>query len=141
MKPSARRLRNLLLAMAAATATAAAILYLFRDNLVYYRAPAEVAGGKIAEGQTVRLGGMVKEGSIGDEGGRTVFILTDFTAEVRVLTVAALPSLFKENSGAVVEGSLDSQGDFVASRVLAKHDENYRPPKGYIAGQTSEYVE
>ena len=131
MKPSSRRLRGLLLALALASAAAAAVLHLFRDSLVYYRTPGEVAAAEVKVGEVIRLGGLVKADSLTNDGEVTIFVLTDFADEVKVETKAALPSLFKENNGAVVEGALSEGGAFVATRVLAKHDENYRPPEGY----------
>lgn len=139
MKPSARRLVGLLVALALAGGAAAAVLFAFRDSLVYYRTPSEVAAGEIAVGEVIRLGGLVKADSIGGDRGTTVFVLTDLVGEVAVRTIAVLPSLFKENSGAVVEGSLAADGSFVATRVLAKHDENYRPPEGYSKGYSGDY--
>ena len=137
MKPSARRLLILLASLLATSSLAAGLLYVFRDNLVYYRTPTDFVEGKVTQGEMVRLGGMVAENSIQNLEGVTVFTVTDFKNRITVHTTASLPSLFKENSGAVAEGQLGSDGVFMASRILAKHDENYRPPATYPDTDTS----
>ncbi len=102
------------------------------DALVYYLTPTELmARGDAAYGQSVRLGGLVKAGSI-EQGASAdlTFVLTDQTTDVTVHSDTLPPSSFRENSGAVVEGTLQSNGTFQASQVLVKHDENYVAPSG-----------
>jgi cytochrome c-type biogenesis protein CcmE len=102
------------------------------DALVYYQTPTELmARGDAAYGQPVRLGGLVKAGSIqrGTSADIT-FVVTDQTTDVTVHSDVLPPTSFRENSGAVVEGTLQRNGVFEASQVLVKHDENYVAPTG-----------
>lgn len=99
------------------------------DNLVYYWSPSELrasAGG--GSGGTVRLGGLVKAGSVRVEGTSTVFTVEDHGATVEVRTAAIPPQMFREGIGVVVEGSLGPDGVFESKRLLVKHDENYKAP-------------
>lgn len=106
------------------------------NALVYYQEPAELlARGDAAIGETVRLGGLVKVGSVErEEPGEPYqlrFVLTDGEAEIPVLATNAPTASFREGSGAVVEGALGDDGIFVATQVIVKHDENYEaPPPG-----------
>lgn len=109
----------------------ALILNAFRQNLVFFHTPTEVATGQVPQGRVFRIGGMVVPGSIQrDADGQTVrFAITDTAQIVKVVYKGALPDLFKETKGAVAQGSLGDSGVFVATQVLAKHDENYMPPE------------
>jgi cytochrome c-type biogenesis protein CcmE len=99
------------------------------NALVYYLTPTELlARGDAAFGQTVRLGGLVKAGSMQGPDTNLSFVLTDGTNEIRVHTSTAPPALLRENVGAVVEGILGSNRIFEATQVLVKHDENYVAP-------------
>ena len=99
------------------------------NALVYYLTPTElVARGDSAVGQAVRLGGLVKAGSIAGEAPDLTFVLTDGTTEMRVHAVSAPTQSFREGIGAVVEGTLRADGVFEASQVIVKHDENYMAP-------------
>jgi cytochrome c-type biogenesis protein CcmE len=111
----------------------AVIAYLAFSNvgnaLVYYVTPTELmARGDPAIGQTVRLGGLVKAGSIAGEAPDLTFVLTDGTTDMRVHAVSAPTQSFREGIGAVVEGVLGADGVFEASQVIVKHDENYVAP-------------
>jgi cytochrome c-type biogenesis protein CcmE len=98
--------------------------------LVYYLTPSELlARGDGAIGETVRLGGQVKVGSISGDPTDLTFVLTDPDAEITVHSTAAPTRSFREGSGAVVEGALGSDGVFEATRVIVKHDENYQAPE------------
>jgi cytochrome c-type biogenesis protein CcmE len=98
--------------------------------LVYYLTPSELlARGDAAIGETVRLGGQVKVGSISGDPTDLTFVLTDPDAEITVHSTASPTRSFREGSGAVVEGSLGSDGVFEATRVIVKHDENYQAPE------------
>lgn len=129
----ARHKRFLLIGVALALLGAATALVLnaFRSNLVFFHTPSEVAAGEVPHGRTFRVGGMVLAGSIQrDADGQTVrFSITDTAKVVPVVYKGALPDLFKETKGAVAQGELGDDGVFVASQVLAKHDENYMPPE------------
>ncbi|MEQ8604816.1 MAG: cytochrome c maturation protein CcmE [Marivibrio sp.] len=113
------------------------MLFAFRDNVVFFFGPSEVEAGKVAEGQTFRLGGLVKDGSVERRGaqdqGAVWFTVTDNAADVRVRFAGLLPDLFREGQGIVALGALDDQGIFVADEVLAKHDETYMPPEAVEA--------
>ena len=129
MKP--RHKRALIIVGALATLAIAAVLILnaLNSNIALYVTPSEVAAGKAPKGQTFRIGGMVKDGSLKRDELVVHFIITDLVQEIPVSYKGILPDLFKEGKGAVVQGKLDPDGQFVASEVLAKHDENYMPPE------------
>jgi cytochrome c-type biogenesis protein CcmE len=97
--------------------------------LVYYRTPSEVAAMTDAVGQTMRLGGVVKEGSVRGQATDLTFVLTDGDAEIEVHSTVAPTRSFREGSGAVVEGELKPDGVFEAKQVIVKHDENYQAPE------------
>ena len=129
MKP--RHKRALMIVGALATLAIAAVLILnaLNSNIALYVTPSEVAAGKAPKGQTFRICGMVKDGSLKRDELVVHFIITDLVKEIPVSYKGILPDLFKEGKGAVVQGKLDPDGQFVASEVLAKHDENYMPPE------------
>lgn len=98
--------------------------------LVYYVTPSELLGrGDAAIGQTVRLGGLVKVGSISGDPTDLTFVLTDGETEITIHSTSAPTRSFREGSGAVVEGALAADGTFEATRVIVKHDENYQAPE------------
>ena len=135
MKPRSKRL--LLLGGAGALLVGAVVLVLtaFQENLVFFHTPSEVAAGKAPQGRAFRIGGMVEGASIQRaEDGLTVhFALTDMAQVIPVTYQGTLPDLFQEGKGAVVQGQLDESGQFRASEVLAKHDENYMPVEAQYA--------
>jgi cytochrome c-type biogenesis protein CcmE len=102
----------------------------FQNNVTFYFDPTKVAQGQVKPGQKFRLGGMVVKGSLKRAAGTmdASFVVTDFNNTVPVRYTGVLPDLFKEGTGMVADGRLDQQGTFVATEVLAKHDENYMPP-------------
>ena len=110
---------------------AALVLNALNSNIALYITPTEVAAGKAPQGKLFRIGGLVKEGSIARQAdGVTIsFVITDTAQDIPVAYKGILPDLFKEGKGAVAQGKLDANGTFVASEVLAKHDENYMPPE------------
>ena len=110
-------------------AVVALVLNAFQSNLVFFFSPTQVAAGEAPKGKPFRIGGMVKEGSIQREpdGVTLRFVVTDTEKEMDVLYKGILPDLFKEGKGAVAQGRIGEDGVFVASEVLAKHDENYMP--------------
>jgi len=103
------------------------------SSTVYYLTPSEARDRGVAPGQTVRLGGLVKAGSLQMAFGRpnTWFnlVLTDGAVEVPVVATGAIPGVLREGAGAVVEGSFAADGTFHATQVIAKHDEVYTAPK------------
>ncbi|AIL12364.1 hypothetical protein IM40_00665 [Candidatus Paracaedimonas acanthamoebae] len=107
-----------------------AVLYNLRTHLVFFYTPEELNKQNSLPSEKIRLGGVVKEKSLkyAPIGITGEFILTDFKRDILVSFSTVLPDLFREGQGAVVEGSFKENGVFEAVRVLAKHDENYRPP-------------
>jgi cytochrome c-type biogenesis protein CcmE len=126
-----RHKRALIIVGALATLAIAAVLILnaLNSNIALYVTPSEVAAGKAPKSQTFRIGGMVKDGSLKRDELVVHFIITDLVKEIPVAYKGILPDLFKEGKGAVVQGKLNTDGEFIASEVLAKHDENYMPPE------------
>ena len=100
------------------------VLDALRDNIVFFYSPSEIE--KATPGKAIRLGGLVKEGSVTINGLYSIFTVTDGGAEIEIRYANALPSLFREGQGIVAEGKLEN-GVLVASNVLAKHDETYMP--------------
>ena len=129
MKPRHKRAAIIVGALIAISIAAVLILNALNSNIALYVTPSEVAAGKSPAGQVFRIGGMVKDGSIKREGLTVNFVITDMVKDIPVAYTGILPDLFKEGKGAVIQGRLDPSGQFVASEVLAKHDENYMPPE------------
>jgi cytochrome c-type biogenesis protein CcmE len=106
----------------------ALVMTALRDRIVFFYTPSDiVTEAKAASGQRIRLGGLVKEGSITREGNRIRFIVTDTLMDLPVAYSGILPDLFREGQGVVTEGVLSGDGHLVADTVLARHDENYIP--------------
>lgn len=107
------------------------MLSAFNDNLVFFYSPMQVAAKEAPQGRNFRMGGMVETGSVKRlaDGVTVSFRITDTAASVNTEYKGILPDLFKEGQGVVAQGKLDDRGVFVASEVLAKHDENYMPPE------------
>jgi len=131
MTPRQKRFAFVGLGLVVLGVATALVLNAFQSNLVFFFTPTQVANGEAPKGRSFRIGGMVEEGSIARDGdGLTVrFVVTDTAKSVPVAYKGILPDLFKEGKGAVAQGQLGSDGTFVASEVLAKHDENYMPPE------------
>ena len=129
----ARKQRLILVSLVVVLSSTAVGLaaYELRDNINLFYPPAEVAAGKAPIDRTIRLGGMVVEGSIerSRDELKTTFWVTDYKASVAIRYSGILPDLFAEGEGIVAEGRLDEQGVLIATQVLAKHDENYMPPE------------
>lgn len=107
----------------------ALVLTAFNDNLVFFHSPSDVVEKQLPAEKRFRLGGLVEAGSVKKDGLVTDFTVTDLRHSVTVRYTGMLPDLFREGQGVVANGKLDAQGRFVASEVLAKHDENYMPPE------------
>jgi cytochrome c-type biogenesis protein CcmE len=131
VKPRHRRLIWILAGVAALGIAVTLVLNAFRSNLVFFFTPTQIADGEAPTGKTFRVGGLVEEGSVKREGdGTTVtFRVTDSAKTIVVSYKGILPDLFKEGRGIVAQGSVQPDGSFHASEVLAKHDENYMPPE------------
>ena len=102
------------------------VLGALRENIVFFYTPSEISQSDRQSGRQLRLGGLVKDGSVEIDGMQSVFIVTDGSADIIVRYNNALPSLFREGQGVVAEGQIEN-GIFMAQNVLAKHDENYMP--------------
>ena len=113
------------------------LFYNLKNNLVFFFSPSEILEKEVSSKENVRLGGMVKKGSVekkeieieSKKVQETVFKVTDFQREISVYYIGILPDLFSEGQGVVVEGNLINKNRFKAKVVLAKHDENYMPPE------------
>jgi cytochrome c-type biogenesis protein CcmE len=122
-----RRIQVIVLAFVALAVSTGLIGYAMRDGINFFRAPAQIAADPPSETETFRLGGLVAEGSIVRGQGETVtFSVTDGAATIPVAFTGILPDLFAENQGMVGTGKL-VDGVFLASEILAKHDESYMP--------------
>ena len=131
MKPRQKRAAIIVGVLAAFGAAVGLVLNAFNSNLVFFFTPTQVANGEAPKGRSFRIGGLVEAGTLTREGdGLTVhFVVTDTVKRIPVTYKGILPDLFKEGKGAVAQGQLGGDGTFVASEVLAKHDENYMPPE------------
>jgi cytochrome c-type biogenesis protein CcmE len=126
-----RRQRRLLLIGAGAgvlTIAVALVLVALKDSIVFFNSPTDVVEKHVAPGTRIRLGGLVKPGSLARGANLAVrFAVTDGNKEIAVAYAGALPDLFREGQGVVAEGRIDGAGVFEADTVLAKHDETYMP--------------
>ena len=105
------------------------ILQSLKENVVYFQSPSEIKILKEISKKKIRVGGMVKEKSISMNTDKINFIITDFKNEINVIYSGAVPNLFEEGKGVVAEGFLKDRNYFSATKILAKHDENYMPPE------------
>jgi cytochrome c-type biogenesis protein CcmE len=105
------------------------ILQSLKENVVYFQSPSEIQKINEISKKKIRVGGMVKENSIIMDSDKINFIITDFKNEINVTYSGAVPNLFGEGKGVVAEGFLKDRNYFLATKILAKHDENYMPPE------------
>ena len=105
------------------------ILKSLEENVVYFQSPTEIKFLPEIEYKKIRVGGMVKEGSIFIEAKEMRFIITDFKNDINIVYSGVVPNLFTEGKGVVAEGYLKDKNFFLATKILAKHDENYMPPE------------
>ncbi|KRA55763.1 cytochrome c maturation protein CcmE [Devosia sp. Root635] len=103
------------------------VLVALRDQIVFFYSPSDVVAREVAAGTPIRLGGLVKDGSWVRQGQDNSFTVTDGARDIAARYTGILPDLFREGQGVVAEGSLGPDGTFMATNVLAKHDENYIP--------------
>ena len=131
MKTRHKRLAIIVVGVAGLTIAGLFVLNAFRSNLVFFYSPTEVLEGKVATDKVIRIGGLVQKGSVqrSTDGLKVDFIVTDLNKQLPVHYEGVLPDLFREGQGVVAQGRLESGGKFVASQVLAKHDEKYMPPE------------
>ena len=125
-----RRLAFAAAVLAAGAVLAVGIIYELGQNTQYFRSPSDITVGKVEPGIAFRLGGLVQQNSVRHGSGTDVrFTVTDGKGVVPVEYNGVLPALFREGQGVVALGALNGTGTFVATEVLAKHDEKYMPPE------------
>ena len=125
-----RRLAFAAALVAVGAIVAGVIIYGLGQNTMYFRSPTDVAGNKVHPGVAFRIGGLVEKGSLHHgEGAEVRFRVTDGRSTVPADFNGVLPALFREGQGVVATGAMDAHGTFIASEVLAKHDEKYMPPE------------
>jgi cytochrome c-type biogenesis protein CcmE len=126
-----RRLVVVLAGLVLLGGAAAIVLSVLGDNLVFFYSPTDLITKHVPDGRRLRVGGLVADGSVhrAADGKSVTFDVTDKAHEVAVTYTGALPDLFREGQGVVVEGVREANGSIVASEVLAKHDERYMPPE------------
>ena len=132
MNPKRKKLLLIVIFIVAGMGTATGLaLKAFQKNLLYFFSPTQVAQGEAPAGTSFRIGGLVEKGSVKRDPNslHVSFTLTDTLHEVQVDYDGILPDLFREGQGIVANGRMDGKGVFVASEVLAKHDEKYMPPE------------
>ena len=109
------------------------ILKSLEENVIYFQSPSEIKTLSEINKKKIRIGGMVKKDSILVEENDVKFIVTDFKNEINVIYSGVIPNLFSEGKGVVAEGFLKDKSLFFATKILAKHDENYMPPEVKLA--------
>jgi cytochrome c-type biogenesis protein CcmE len=130
MTRKGRRLTLIASMLAVLGVAAGLVLFAMRDSIVFFYGPSELAEKALSPGTRLRIGGLVKDGSVvRGENKSITFVITDSNKEVRVAYVGQVPDLFREGQGVVAEGTLGPDGVFQASNILAKHDEKYMPPE------------
>lgn len=135
MTPRRKRLALIAAGLAALGLAAALVFNALRSNMMFFFSPSQVAGHEAPLAQAFRLGGLVEAGSLqrGADGLAVSFVVTDLAHRIPVRYSGLLPDLFREGKGVVVAGRLQPDGSFLATEVLAKHDENYMPPEAAAA--------
>ena len=125
-----RRLAFAAALLAAGAAVAGVIIYGLGQNTMYFRSPSDVAAKQVGEGIAFRLGGLVENGSLQHGAGAEVrFRVTDGKSSIPADFNGVLPALFREGQGVIATGAMNASGTFVASEILARHDEKYMPPE------------
>ena len=142
MKRRHKRIAFIVVGIVGLSIAAYLVASAFRNNLVFFFSPTQVAAKEAPINRTFRIGGLVQEGTLQRESdGLTVrFIVTDTAQSIPVVYKGILPDLFKEGRGCVAQGKLSSDGVFTAEQVLAKHDENYMPPEAGQAIDKAKYA-
>ena len=105
------------------------VLKSLEENVIYFQSPTEIKESSEIDSKKIRVGGMVKKNSISISAEELKFIISDFKNEIMVTYSGAVPNLFEEEKGVVAEGYLKDKNFFLATKILAKHDENYMPPE------------
>lgn len=130
-----RRLTYVVFFISGLAIAASLIIYALNQNMNVFVTPSQITEKHIDQQYHLRLGGMVKKGSIKRDANdlKVSFVVTDFKRDVTVFYNGVLPDLFHEEKGVIAEGKINAHGEFVATQVLAKHDENYMPKNVYDA--------
>ncbi|MDA9606843.1 cytochrome c maturation protein CcmE [Candidatus Pelagibacter sp.] len=123
------RFTFLALILASVVLTVFLVLQSLKENVVYFQSPSEIKSLIELNKKKIRVGGMVKEQSVSINSNEVNFIITDFKNEINVVYSGSVPNLFAEGKGVVAEGFLKDKNYFTATKILAKHDENYMPPE------------
>jgi cytochrome c-type biogenesis protein CcmE len=131
MTPRRQRMLAVTLVLIGISIATVLVLQALEENAMFFRSPSEIVNGEVPEGRAFRLGGLVVEGSFNREPGslEATFNVTDNISTVTVSYTGVFPDLFKEGQGMIANGSLQPDGTFIATEVLAKHDENYMSPE------------
>lgn len=142
MKRRHKRITFIFVGLAGLGVAAYLVASAFRNNLVFFFSPTQVAAKEAPVNRTFRIGGLVQDGTLKRESdGLTVrFTVTDTAASIPVVYKGILPDLFKEGRGCVAQGKIGADGVFQAEQVLAKHDENYMPPEAGQAIDKAKYA-
>ncbi|MDA7583228.1 cytochrome c maturation protein CcmE [Candidatus Pelagibacter sp.] len=119
----------LVLILASVILTVFLVIQSLKENVLYFQSPSEIKSLIELNNKKIRVGGMVKEKSVFINSNKVNFIITDFKNEINVVYSGAVPNLFAEGKGVVAEGFLKDKNYFTATKILAKHDENYMPPE------------
>ncbi len=142
MHPQRKQKLFIILFMLSGIALAVTLMLVaLKENINLFYTPTQIAAGEVPKNRTIRAGGMVVEGSVERvKDGLTVrFGVSDGASEIKISYTGILPDLFSEGQGIVALGSVNDQGEFIASEVLAKHDENYMPPEVADAMEKAKY--
>jgi cytochrome c-type biogenesis protein CcmE len=131
MTPRQKRMATVAAILVGVGIATAFALQAFEKNMLYYYSPTQILAGEAPDTRSIRVGGLVENGSVKREPGslEVRFTLTDFANTVGVSYTGVLPDLFREGQGVIARGKLTNRNLFVAEEVLAKHDENYMPPE------------
>jgi cytochrome c-type biogenesis protein CcmE len=124
-----QRIKFIITASAICLAAMIFIIVNFRDSIVFFYSPAELQNIKTNPKKIIRVGGMVKTGSIKYLSGKIEFIITDYKADLKISYQGIKPDLFREEQGTIAKGYLGNNGVFIAKELLTKHDEKYMPPE------------
>mgnify|MGYP000073364161 CR=1 FL=1 len=129
MRPKRQRLVLVITGVVLFGGAVIASLFAVQQELNVFRSPTEIVEQGFETGKRFRIGGLVEEGTVHEEGLLTEFRVTDMSNSVSVSYTGIKPNMFREGQGVVAEGRLNPKGVFIADEVLAKHDENYMPPE------------
>ena len=138
MKPRHKRIALIVGGLASLGVAAYFVLTALNSNIALFYTPTQVTAGEAPKDRAFRIGGLVKVGSVQRNEMTIRFVVTDTAKEIPVAFTGILPDLFKEGKGVVAQGKLAADGQFIASEVLAKHDENYMPPEAKHAVDQAE---